>query len=685
MNCRCGTLLLTILVALGAQACGSPPVREEPRTRSYEITDRSIFVEMDGDRYGLKLWVKGGPVWASPSDFDPSVTIWFEGKETPLPLRRAGSVEVLKGGGVGERKIHLRFSNFPHAGAEGIVLDLIAKLTVGQDELICEIVPVRDPAGRLFGADYPPPLLPPRGEPGYTVLPTMQGILIPHDHPEPLSYSEPWWPDPAPDPTEPWWGGAVYSRACTMAWFGGVAGSQGYLGIIDTPYDATVDLSHPKGGPTRVRVRWRPSRGTLAYTRRVRYTLLREATYVTLARRYREHAKSAGFHRSLEEKMGARPVVGDLKGAILLRAEFPKAEDPLILAQAGRVAQEKRVKRGILQLPREATILSEGSQMAWKGFTVGLREAGWILAPQVDPFGDRERAGARDAEMAAWPSRRGSLGMMVRNKVIRGSSPDERGRLEQPDARATVFTTWYGGYRREGEIVCPTVRKGWLAGSLRRTDGRGIQISGVHLRELTRVPLFDCFHTNHPLDKKGCAGEIRSIMRMISDRGHVVCGDEPTDYAFQGADLFDRCPYPRSGGPSGETRATPIPLVSLVYHDAAVVAWDLDTGSDATDREQFLHAALTGGIAALPLDAEGWLTRRRAGESEKERGARESTLLERARTLSALHERIWKEEMVHHELVSPGGKIQRTRFANGAEVEVNFETGDLKLRGVEPF
>ena len=685
MNRRMTILPLLVVAATASLECGSAPVRDVKPDRGYEITDQSLFVRMDRRTYGLQVWLRDGPVWASPADFEPAISMWLDGKEIRMPLGQAGSVEVLKGGGTGQRKIHLRLSRFPHPGAEEIIVDLVAALTVGKKEVAFEVIPTRDPGGRLFGADFPPPLVLPAGEEGYTVLPTMQGLLIPSGHPERLSYSDPWWPDPTPDPAEPWWGGAVFSRACTMAWFGAVRGKQAYLAIIETPYDATVDLSHPGGGPTKVRVRWRPSRGSLSYARRIRFALFEEADHTTLARRYREHARSAGYHRSLREKSEARPLVGDLKGVVLLRADFASLENPLLLTRAEKRVREKGIGRAILRLPLRSRIFSAETSGLWQGVATGLRDHKWIVAAHVDPFGWGASGGPRDPELAAWPSRQGSLEMMKRKKVIVGSSPEERGRRRQPDARAAAFTTWYGGYVRDGEVVCPTPQLDMLADALRRTALRGIPISAVHLGGLSRVPLFDCFHTNHILDKKTCAREIRSLMGKISDRGHIVYGDEPADYGLSMADLFDRAPYARSGGAKGAATGTPVPLVSLVYHDAAVMAWDLDTGSDETDREQFLHAALTGGIPALPLDGEGWLTRRRGSETERERRGREEKLVERAKTLTEIHRKIWDEDMVSHEFVSDDGKVQRTHFANGVEVEVNFGTGQVRLGGVEPF
>ncbi|MCZ6688350.1 MAG: hypothetical protein O7H41_01985 [Planctomycetota bacterium] len=675
------------LIGIGAVillgACGSSSVRDDVgRLPPYEVTDRSLFLEIDPERLGIRAWLRDRPAWESPPDFEPSISIWHDQKEITLPLRLAGSIEALKPGGVGESRIRIRFSEFPHPGAEGIVVELVVALAAKRNEFVIEVVPVFDPAGRLFGADFPPPLAIHSDEVGYTVLPTMQGLMIPDDYPESLSSSIDWWPDASPDPEEPWWGGAVFSRASSMAWFGAVKGNQAYLAIIDTPYDAVLDLSHPSGGPTKLRVRWRPSRGTLSYTRRVRYAFIEGANYMDLARRYREHAKSAGFHRSLKEKIGARPIVENLAGAVLLRAQFARAENPMIVSSAVESAIGKGIGRAVLRLPSGAGVLSKSVGRSWKEFTQELFEKGWILAAQAQPFGDLDHPESSDPEQAAWPSRHGSLGMLARSRVVVGSRPEERARRPQPDARRAVFTTWYGGYRRSREMVCPVRKAVWLDESLRATARRGIRISGVHLTDLSEVPLFDCYHAKHSLDKRGCAEAIRDVISKISGRGHVVYADEPTDYLMDVADLFDRCSYPRVDGSTGDPLGISVPLLSLVYHDAAIIAWDLDTGTDASDDAQYLDATLNGGMPALPLDADGWLVRRRPGESMLARKEREERLVKRAVSLAALHEQLWDEDLNSHEFVTPDGMIQRTGFSNGAQIEVNFGNGEIKLKGM---
>ncbi len=64
------------------------------------------------------------------------------------------------------------------------------------------------------------------------------------------------------------------------------------------------------------------------------------------------------------------------------------------------------------------------------------------------------------------------------------------------------------------------------------------------------------------------------------------------------------------------------------------------------------------------------------------RKEREEELVKRAVSLAALHEQLWDEDLNSHEFVTPDGMIQRTGFSNGAQIEVNFGNGEIKLKGM---
>jgi hypothetical protein len=596
-------------LSLSLLACSSAPEPVDPLP--HEILAPSTFLRIHPGTYRMEAGFRdGGVVWKTPDDFQATISTHVEGKEIRHPFGDAGRVEVLSPDREDAREIHLRLSGFPHPSTQGIVLDLVIRLDEGRGEFTVEVVPAQDQGARLFGVVYPPPFVLPRGSDGYTVLPVRQGILIPSDHPEDLVRED-----------------AVFSRDGSMGWFGAVRDGQGVLAVLETPFDGIVSLDHRGGGPTMVHVQWRPSRGTLAYPRKVRYTLLRDADQTTLGRLYRDHARASRRFRSLRDKSVSRPTVGRMRGAVILRPTFDRAEDPSDLRHAVDRATDKGIERGLLYLPRTWGPFSGSSVEAWKEFLDELYEKGWTPVGVLDPF-SRES----DPEVVIWP-----------------------------------------GVGRKGETICPIVRARRLGETLRGMAKEGLRLGGVHLPGLSRTPLFECYHTGHPLDREGCASALDDLMEEIARRGLMVIADEPAENAVENADIFDRVTSLGDG-------AVPLPLVSLVYHDAAGVGWDLDTGDDATDLERYLRAALNGGMPALPIDEDGWLTRRRSGENDADRRVREAILIERALALASLHARIWREDLTRHEFTTPDRRIQRSFFSNQVEVEVDFGKGEMRVR-----
>jgi len=98
------------------------------------------------------------------------------------------------------------------------------------------------------------------------------------------------------------------------------------------------------------------------------------------------------------------------------------------------------------------------------------------------------------------------------------------------------------------------------------------------------------------------------------------------------------------------------PLFSLVYHDAIVVPWSLGRGAWGIPEQDlgWLHGLLNAGAPYLSIRPE-----------ERELGI--------VRTMAWLHELVGFMEMVRHEYVDGDWRRQRTVFADGTVVEVNFD------------
>ena len=72
----------------------------------------------------------------------------------------------------------------------------------------------------------------------------MQGCLVENGSDEEIDLMERW-------EFEAYY---TYTRANTMPWWGQIENREGYMAIINTPFDAGVDFYHKKGGCSRKRI-----------------------------------------------------------------------------------------------------------------------------------------------------------------------------------------------------------------------------------------------------------------------------------------------------------------------------------------------------------------------------------------------------------------------------------------------
>ncbi|MBR5025321.1 MAG: hypothetical protein IKX48_09650, partial [Victivallales bacterium] len=144
-----------------------------------------------------------------------------------------------------------------------------------------------------------------------TVLPFMQGMLIPKDWPrEIVGY-----PD-ALDPESNIF--LANTRILTMPWWGVENHGSAAMMIIETHDDFGVVFHHPAGGPTQLETRFIPQLGEFRYARRIRVKAFAEGNYVTMAKAYREHAQMTGHFMSLQEKIARSPKVAKMIGSAVI-------------------------------------------------------------------------------------------------------------------------------------------------------------------------------------------------------------------------------------------------------------------------------------------------------------------------------------------------------------------------------
>jgi len=105
-----------------------------------------------------------------------------------------------------------------------------------------------------------------------------------------------------------------------MPWFGATDMKKGYMGIFETPFDASIQMMRVPYGNRENLINivypvWHPSKGKFAYVRRMLYHFVSEGGYVALSKRYRKYAIEIGRFKSLKDKLKDNPDVDKLIGA----------------------------------------------------------------------------------------------------------------------------------------------------------------------------------------------------------------------------------------------------------------------------------------------------------------------------------------------------------------------------------
>jgi hypothetical protein len=123
-------------------------------------------------------------------------------------------------------------------------------------------------------------------------------------------------------------------------------------------------------------------------------------------------------------------------------------------------------------------------------------------------------------------------------------------------------------------------------------------------------------------------------------------------------------PYVDSVNQSGGNgKVIPVPLYNLVYHDAVIVSYGF------RDRKSLLQGLLAGGVPEMPV-AQSTL---------------DAASLGLIRQMMALHKRVALIEMTRHDFLDNNYRKERTTFADGTTVTVDWDSGTVDIRpGLRP-
>jgi len=606
-------------------------------------TIKGVHLTVTLNEADLAVTVKSGPnIWRMRPSQPDDLTVESDGKRVSLALT-SGKMEVTRydTGRVTGLKIDLREFN-----PAGFGLTLILALEGSSEDLICDVIPTEGSA-RIKEVRWPKAFEP--GDVDSTIIPAMQGMLLPRDWPSKVYLYDP----------------MSYGRGLYMPWWGAQKGRAAAILILETPEDAGCVMDHPAGGPTLMECRWVHSLGKLGYPRRARLAFVDEGNYVTLAKRYRQYVIETGHFVSLREKIARSPLVGQLIGSpvvhtgILTHIEpessYYDKSDPaknhqVVTFDARAEELKKLAEKGI----KRAYVHLDG--WGFRGYD-NLHPDILPPSPEAGGWDGMKRlADTCDALRYVF-----AIHDQYRDYYHDAASYSESRTIIREDASRPFESTWYGGQQ---SILCSSFAPGYVKRNHQALLDHGIKVKGAYLDVFAVVPPDECYNPEHPVTRDDCLKYRGQCFDIVRAQLGVVSSEEPADYAVPHLDLVHHGPYPLDPNPgSGPAMGIPVPLFDLVYHDAIILPWGTSDkggwGIPDTD-SNYLHGLLNAGIPYLSLDP---------GKEE----------LAKVRKMCDLHKRVGLLEMTNHEFLDPSRRRQRATFADGTTVTVDFDSGKYTI------
>ncbi|HVR70863.1 MAG TPA: DUF5696 domain-containing protein [Vicinamibacteria bacterium] len=612
------------------------------------------------DETTLALDVQAGPAgWAFLPSAPGDLRVRSAGEEFPLRLADAPAIRIEPYDAAFKTGLKLTLGGFRHP--KGAELDLTLYLTValeGEDEELVFDVAAKEGEAVVRQLDWPPALDPRDVE--HTVLPHYRGTLLPRDWPKAYHPIRPAGTYEARDTSE------IQSNVIecwSMSWWGFQKGPAAAMVIVETPDDAAYRFSHPAGGPTLIGSRWRPSLGRLRHPRAARMVFLPRGNYVDMAKRYRRHAVESGLFVSLHEKMAGTPAVRGLIGTPLHRLGILRNLSPDSSRYDANAPEKNYSLKTFDERARQLRELKASGLERFHVVLTGFPYLGYDRQ-HPDQFPPPPQAGGwagmkRLAEAAAELGYVFTLHDQYRDYYRDAPSYDPQFAIHEEDAASppqafpgTRFGTW-----KEGRI--PWMRHwdgghqtflnsrfmlGHLQKNYRLLRRRGIEPDGIYLDVFGYVPPDEDWNEEHPTTRGDNLRDRAACYRWTRHNLGIVGTEAAVDWTI---------PYVDISSPLGPARAgIPVPLFNLVYHDAVITPY----------RTGDLHAFVNGGLPQI-------------GNLEEDMAKN----LPWIRSLAALHERVALLEMTNHEFLDAGRRKERTTFADGTAVTVDWDAATFTV------
>lgn len=558
------------------------------------------------------------------------------------------------------------FEGFELNGADaGIAFDTIVWIEEVSGDVFFEWVPLSTETVKVKSVYWPGYMeFNEKKDSWYTLLNWQQGLLVPNT-----------WKT-AVDKVV--FDGFMGTAGAYMPWFGQVKDRAGYIAICEQPWNAAYYTEHPAEGPyTHVGIRWEPSLGKMDYRRVMKYSFVKDCDYNDLCKIYRNYVIEKGRFKSLAEKAVKTPSIDQLIGSAFLH----KGIKTQVMTNSDFYDAENPDKNNHL------TPFSVRTEEIKKFHELGVEKLYLHLDGWAEPGYDNQHPDYLPAceKAGGWKAMKELSDTMhecgylfgihdqYRDYYYAAKTFDENFATRLADGTIPSHARWAGGPQT---YLCATQAPFYVKRNFTEIMDNGIKLDCAYLDVFTCNEGDECSHPWHKMTRRECYEYRNACFEYLLSKGILPSSEEVNDWAIPSLVFCHYAPYDfmldRPGSPK---KGIPVPLFNLVYHDCLIEPWMMDKVSEEED--YMLYAVLNGGAPYLVRDGAYQNT------DGSFAGGVEITIedqIKRCKVVSDLHEKVAKCEMVRHEMVDGNPEVQRTTFADGTVVTVDFQAQTYQIR-----
>jgi hypothetical protein len=663
---------------------GAPLVDVSQSGTTWTIAGRKNTVTLNATDLAMTIKV-GAATWSMVASGAQDIELGAGAEKFTARLADAGRITVANYD-TGERtgvQITLDQWKRPTTGGQPIRLPLYLTVAFDNNEELLFTVAADESHGAVVRRlDWPTAL--DGREVDHTVLNHYRGILLPRNWPQ--TYNPIRGDADYPNDTSEIQSDVV--ECWSQAWWGFQKGPSAAMIIIETPDDAAYQWSHPAGGPTVIGPRWRAQLGKLGYPRSGRMVFFERGNYVDLAKRYREHAMETGLWVPLTAKIAQSPRVQELIGNIESRVSVLRNIVP-----ESRLYNKENPAANYRLNP-----FDERARQMRELKASGIEQFNLVLTGWPREGYDREHPDGLPAAPAAggWAGMKRladtckELGYLFtvhdqyRDYYVEAPSYNPKFAVHEEDEASppTGFPGTRFGTRKEGRLAFLAAWDGGkqtylspalMFGHMKKNYGgilaQGIKPDGSYLDVFGYVPPDQDFNPEHPVTRTEAKREIAKLYRWTREHLGTVGTEAGVDWTV---------PYTDYSSPLGPGKAgIPVPLFSLVYHDAVMTPYSPGGGEarmNRDDRPDWLFGMINGGPPRVGLNA--LLPAADATEQVKQRAQRTREILKQ---MTSLHKRVALLAMTNHEFLDNTFTKERSTFADGTTVTVDWNAKTVEV------